>query len=363
MSTTAAKKKILFFNVIPLPHSIDMHEQLVEDGYMVDFWYLKDLTGMYPWQVLEKKISYHIYKANLRQFFTVLGSANKSGLVIITGWHSLTHILLALYCKLCGIKFAFWLDVPDVPPPGFKKSLKQWLLNRASALFITGKNGINFFINCYKAKKEKCFDFPYLEVKTVREDMAAINEGRAIILMNGGKIKLLLSNRFLNRKGYSTVLAALKELPAAYLANLDITILGTGVEKEMYEKEFALLSKDIKLKGWVEYGDYLNILQNTDAYIHASTHEPYGIPPLDAMRYGKLVIGSKGVMSCLDRIENGVNGFLFDAGDHSMLASILMKIIDNKEWVYQKGKLALDTSMQYGYKYNLKAIEAVMNSK
>ena len=354
-------KRVMFFNVIPLPHSIDMQEQLVQDGYEVDFWYLKDLTTMYPWQSLEKSIQYHIYKGNLKQFLIVLSSASKSDLVIITGWHSKTHVLLALYCKLFGIKYSFWLDVPETPMPGFKTKIKKWFMNLANGLFITGKTGIDFFIKQYKASPAKCYDFPYLEVKFIKAGIEMINHDREKALLNGDKVKLLLSNRFLKRKGYSTVLKALQELSPSSLSQLDITILGTGVEKEEYEKAFAALNADIKLKGWVEYDEYLNILAANDVFIHASIHEPYGIPPMDAMRYGKLVIGSRGVMSCVDRIEHGVNGYLFDVNDGKMLASILTEIVNDKSLVYQKGKLAYQTSLQYGYKCSKKAIEALTN--
>ena len=355
------RKRLLFFNVIPLPHSIDIHEQLVQDGYEVDFWYLKDLTTMYPWQSLEKSIDYRIYKGTVKEFFAVLRSAAKSNLVVITGWHSKTHVALALYCKLSGIKYSFWLNVPEKPVPGFKTKIKQWFMNLANGLFITGKTGIGFFIKEYKAKPSKCYDFPYLEVKFVKAGIEMINDERNKALQNGEKVKLLLSNRFLKRKGYSTVLAAFQQLPNEILQQMDITILGTGAEKEEYEKSFAALNADIKLKGWVEYGEYLEILAANDVFIHASIHEPYGIPPMDAMRYGKLVVGSTGVMSCTDRIEHGVNGYLFETGDSSALAAILIDIVKNKQAVYQKGKAAFNTSMQYGYKHNRKAIEALAN--
>jgi len=357
------KKRLMFFNVIPLPHSIDMQEQLVQDGYEVDFWYLKDLTTMYPWQSLEKSITYHIYKGSIKQFFAVLQSASKSNLVIITGWHSKTHVALALYCKLLGIKYSFWLDVPEKPVPGFKTTIKQWFMNLANGLFITGKTGINFFIKEYKAAPAKCYDFPYLEVKFVKAGIEMLNDERNKALQSGDKIKVLLSNRFLKRKGYSTVLAALQQLPADALAQLAITILGTGVEKEEYEKAFDELNAGIQLKGWVEYDEYLNMLAANDVYIHASIHEPYGIPPMDAMRYGKLVIGSKGVMSCTDRIEHGVNGYLFDAGDATALKNIFMEFINNRPVIYTMGKSAFQTSRRYGYGYNKNAITQILLDK
>lgn len=362
MTDKPGARRILFFNVIPLPHSIDLQQQLVQDGYEIDFWYLKDLTAMYPWQVLQKNISYRIYNRSSKHFFAVLKSARQSQLVIITGWHSVMHILLALYCRLTGIPYSFWLDVPEQPAPGFKTSLKQWFMKLANGLFITGKSGIDFFIRVYKASPVKCYDFPYLETTKIDPAIVSINEERNAALLRGDKIRLLLSNRFLQRKGYSTVLAAFKQLTPEEFSQLEITILGTGAEKENYQQEFEALGNNVQLKGWVEYDEYLRILQAADIFIHASTHEPFGIPPMDAMRYGKLVIGSTGVMSCMDRIRDGVNGYLFNAGDHQALATVLSSLVNNRALIYQKGQLAYQTSLQYGYAYNKIAIDALMKS-
>lgn len=356
-------KKILFFNVVPFPHSIEIHERLIESGYTIDFWYLKNSIDIYPWKNLEKKFHYRIYKTGVTHFFSLLKSAWKSDVVIITGWHSRMHILLALFCKTFGIKYCFWLDVPSVPQRGLMTKLKQRFINYASALFISGKNGIDFFIRHFKADPKKCFDFPYLEVQEPVHDVCSINSQRNTALINGDKIRLLLSNRFLKRKGYSTVLAALKHLPAHILSQFSITILGTGVEQEEYEKSFAALGAGIELKGWLEYEAYLEVLACNDVFIHASLHEPFGIPPMDAMRYGKLVIGSRGVMSCIDRIEHGINGYLFDVDDEKALAVILSEIANDKSIIYKKGTLAMQTSLQYGYHYNKKAIDALLDEK
>lgn len=354
-------KRILFFNVLPFPHSNDIHEQLIEDGYTIDFWYLNYSSEVYPWRSLERKVNYRVYKPGLGSFISLIRSAWKSELVVITGWNSRMHILLALFCKVFFIKYSFWFDVPEKPAPGLKMKVKGWFMKMADGLFVTGKTGIDFFVQQFKVKPSKCYDFPYLEVKAAKPDIEYINQNRNTALLNGDRIKVLLSNRFLKRKGYSTVLEAFQQLPPELLAQMDVTILGTGIEKEKYEKLFAALNADIKFKGWVEYDEYLTTLAANDVFIHASIHEPYGIPPMDAMKYGKLVIGSRGVMSCVDRIENDINGYLFDAGDGKALAGILSRVISDKSVIYQKGKAAFDTSMQYGYQYNKKAIDALLN--
>ena len=73
-------------------------------------------------------------------------------------------------------------------------------------------------------------------------------------------------------------------------------------------------------------------------FIHASTFEPFGIPPIDAMKYGKLVIASDGVKSISDIIVNGENGFMFHAGNSEELAQMLMQVIHLKEGVYEIGR-------------------------
>lgn len=354
-------KRILFFNVLPFPHSIALHEQLMQDGYTIDFWYLKEASDIYPWRSLDKKVHYRICKPGLPSFLSLIRSAWKSELVVITGWNSRMHILLAMFCRLFAIKYTFWLDVPEVPRPGLTTKVKQWLVRNASGLFISGKTGIDFFVKYFKAAPSKCYDFPYLEVNNASDNINEVNEKRNAAILNGDKVKLMLSNRFLKRKGYSTVLGALKKMPPHLLKQFNITILGNGVEKEQYETEFAYLGIDVSLMGWVEYVDYLKILEGSDVFIHASSHEPYGIPPIDAMRYGKLVIGSRGVMSCVDRIEHGVNGYLFAINDANELSAILTELINDKALIYKKGKAAQVTSEKFGYRYNVKAIEALVS--
>ena len=52
-------------------------------------------------------------------------------------------------------------------------------------------------------------------------------------------------------------------------------------------------------------------MSETDIFIHTSLQEPFGIPPIDAMSHGKLLISSDNVYSSLDRVIDGFNGYLY----------------------------------------------------
>lgn len=58
---------------------------------------------------------------------------------------------------------------------------------------------------------------------------------------------------------------------------------------------------------------------NTDVFIHASIFEPFGIPPIDAMKCGKVLVCSKGIKSVEGIIEDGSNGYDFNPKDDDKL--------------------------------------------
>ncbi|MGC4041449.1 MAG: glycosyltransferase family 4 protein [Flavobacterium sp.] len=347
--------KLFFFNVAPLPHSIDLQKELSNRGHEVTFWYLEEKSKYYPWQKLEYGLRLNIFDKKFATFLKAAKQALKNDVIIITGWHSWGHVMLALLCKLTGKKFSYWLDIPAEPQPGFKKSLRKMLLSIANGYFVTGTAGIDFFVKHYQIDRQKSFDFPYLEFKPDEADVASKNEERKARLAAGEKIRVLISNRFLERKGYSILLAALQKLSTDEFDKFQINILGTGPEFEKYKNAFESIP-GLKLFGWVEYEDYLRLMAETDIFIHTSLQEPFGIPPIDAMSHGKLLISSDNVYSSLDRIVNGVNGYLYDKNSSDDLAKILGAISKNSSGIYQMGQKALETSRKYGAAYNEKTI-------
>jgi len=339
-----------------MPHSIDLHKGLSQLGNDVIFWYLHASRKHYPWKDLTHGKNFFIFKKTIFDFLKLYRQAKKQDIVIITGWHSWGHVLLAALLKYSNCKCSFWLDVPSPPVPGFKKQLKSIILSFADGYFITGKAGYDAFQAYYRLDMKKCYDFPYLEKKPVLAKIQKINKAREKALSGGEPIRLLISNRFIQRKGYSIVYEAIRKLSKDMLNRLKIDILGVGVEKEYYKAKLTAVSKNIKLHGWVEYNQYLDFMNYTDIYLHASIHEPYGIPPMDAMSRGKLVISSDGVISCRSRIKHGQNGYLYDAMSPDQLKELIEKTVQYPKKIYQIGERGLKESKKYGVLYNYKSI-------
>lgn len=356
------KKQILFYNAIPMPHSVRLHEALAGAGYSVFFWYYKDLTTLYPWKKLESENEYYVYNREGNNLKKLLRETFKSDLVIITGWHTKIHILLAILCFFKKIKYAYWLDVPAGEWSGISASAKKTLLKMTDFLLVTGGEGIKRIARWNKLDLSKFRDFPYLSAEIAEEEVSEYTYIREKELAKGDKINVLISNRFEKRKGYRCLYEALKTLDFETLSKFRFTIIGSGTEFGYFKNLFDGLKMEVEFRFWVEYSDYLKKIKETDILIHPSSHEPFGIPPIDAMACGKLVISSDGVMSALDRISDNVNGFIFNLDDSARLSEILTFISKDSSVIYKLGKRAYLTSKQFQPGYNISVIDGILNS-
>jgi glycosyltransferase involved in cell wall biosynthesis len=357
-----SSNKILFYNVIPMPHSILLHKVLIENGYEVYFWYFRDLTSLYPWSSLDAKYKYTVYGKDGNGFIKLIRDLYNSDLVIITGWHTKIHVLIAGICFIFRKKYAYWIDVPPDPKPGVKRFIKKKLLKMSDYLLITGREGIRRVSSWSGIKDDKFWDFPYLGAPVRHEEYPEINKNRNKCVEEGGSIKVLICNRFEKRKGYHNVLKALRDLEEKEFNKFIFTLIGSGTEFEYYKSLFQKMNAQIYFKYWVEYEDYLNYIRETDILIHPSLQEPFGIPPIDAMAHGKLVIVSDAVMSTRDRVINGINGFMFKADKPLELSEILKTVVKNPELIYQLGSQAAIDSELYQPEFNVSVINEIINN-
>lgn len=352
-------KKLFFYNAIPMPHSVLLHQRLVDYGYRVNFWYYKNLTTIYPWSALESSVQYNVYKKKSHQVKTIFQQAAKADFIIITGWHTYLHVLLMLFAKASGKKYALWIDLHPEEKNNWKHLRNMLLLKMAPYLFITGRVGFEIIKNSYAINTDKMRDFPYLTAEFDKVTVKEVNDERKELIASGQKIKLLISNRFIARKGYNIIVEAFKLIPASILSSFEITIVGNGTEYEFFKDSFLSIDKNIKLIGWIEYKEYLDYVLGCDIFLHASLVEPFGIPPMDAMACGKLVIGSSAVISCIDRIIHGVNGFIYKKEKPLELAELLQYISRNKMEIYKIGEKAFETANIYTPAYNIVCIDEI----
>lgn len=106
-----------------------------------------------------------------------------------------------------------------------------------------------------------------------------------------------------------------------------LALLGDGsMLKSLRDKVLALnLNDKVVLPGRVDREKIISTLDSSDVFIMISEDEVFGLVYLEAMARGCIVIASKGE-GMEGIIENGINGFLVEAGNVNELTCILSKI-------------------------------------
>ncbi|GAA0121636.1 MAG: glycosyltransferase [Clostridium argentinense] len=151
-------------------------------------------------------------------------------------------------------------------------------------------------------------------------------------------IEVLSVGNLLKIKGIDLNIRALKPLMEKY-ENLIYTIIGDGIERANLEAlcEELNIKERVKFLGRLPHNEAMEHMKKCDIYSMPSYKEGFGVVYIEAMSFGKPVIGVRGE-GINDIIEDGVNGMLVEPKDVYSLMDKLEKLIVSKELRENIGK-------------------------
>ncbi|GHE39088.1 glycosyltransferase [Sphingobacterium griseoflavum] len=116
-------------------------------------------------------------------------------------------------------------------------------------------------------------------------------------------------------------------LGAKSVNNFSLDYVGEGAERLKIEKFLSSSTEkaNVKLWGNLRREDVLDKLDAAECFIMISRGETFGLVYLEAMSRGLIVIASRGE-GMEGIIEDGVNGFFCEPGDHIQLAEVIDRI-------------------------------------
>lgn len=140
------------------------------------------------------------------------------------------------------------------------------------------------------------------------------------------------------RKGIYDVVATLGEFKNIFQDRVLLHIAGNGdidyLNSLIIKYE---LSDMVKFWGWADAGLKRKILSFSNAFVHPSYFESFGISIVEAMSY-KLPVITTAVGGIPDFMENGVSGFFVDLGNKKQIGEALQFLIDNPEICKRMGE-------------------------
>ncbi|MBP0130981.1 MAG: glycosyltransferase family 4 protein [Nitrospira sp.] len=333
------------------------------DGYAHEFlpvWGTKDsLSFIRPW-------IYGLKKRLVDGNFDVLW---------VHGWGQLSHIIAVLAAHRLGIKVLLRGEAGlHLPRHGFfKQWLKDqflyWLFKRVDGFLAIGRLNRDFYLR-YDVLPERVFMMPYAVDNAFFQEQAHRAEaGRAALRselrLKPGRPIFLFASKMIDRKRAEDLLDAFislfqgeQEEPNAYLL-----FVGDGARRVALEQRAARLGWDaIRFLGFKNQTELSAYYDLCDAFVLPSVEEPWGLVVNEVMNAGRAVIVSDEVGCHLDLVKDGVNGYVFRAGDVVSLRTALSKVVHDLPRCRMMGRESREIINAFSFQEDIAGLRQAINS-
>jgi len=264
----------------------------------------------------------------------------------VNGYHKFQTAIGIIFLIIARKKFLFCVDKFNNGKINSKFSIFAYIYRYIFRLLIfkfsigimtCGEPGIKSVLKA-GCLKEKVYNFPYVIDKS-----RLINDLPENIPLDckkdidNKKIILTFSGRMIPRKGLKNLIDSISKLDEDLFSKFAFWIEGDGPLLNFYKRysDKNLKKVNYKFLGFCQYKLHSWLIRNSTIIVVPSLQDNWGIVIDEAQQLGKLTISSDGVSSGLDRIKNGVNGFIYTSTNCIQLSEILKKtLIENTKLTY-----------------------------
>ncbi len=271
-----------------------------------------------------------------------------SGPIVVADTFSPTGMLAIFFLKLLHRPYYIEADgafCPDDNP--VKKAIKTFFIRRAFGYFSTSKALDEYFLY-YGAKKDRIFRYPFSSVhkndivqNTMSEDEKETIKERLSIRE---RHIVLYVGQFIYRKGVDLLLQAWKQIEDA-----DTALVLIGGDLTQKYKNIILKNKlqHVYASAFKETDALADYFRIADVFVLPTREDIWGLVVNEALSFGVPTITTKRCVAGLELIENGKNGFLYDAADVHELVIRMRQILKDEVVRHKMSEAALDTASKY----------------
>ena len=357
---TSNKQTINLIQDLATPHNNVLIAQFKEcTDAKIKLWYARDMDqSKYQWStnISHEHFPAEIYGTSLNWRFINYCLSHPTEKFVIVGWANTNTWLIHLLFFLLRRPFNHWTDAPNPKAQGMsiKRKILRWsaykLLKHAhSKVFCVGVKTLNYFrVRGYPAKQ--LVNLPIFV--TVDDDLATYHAQYCQLLAKYGitpnGFLISAGSRLVHEKGYDLLIKAIALLDSEIRQQVKVVIVGSGESLPALQQLVTEMNLDeqIVMETWLSIGDFKALIANSDVFIHPSRFDSYGGTTL-GMALGVPVIGSYSAGAALDRLEQGRNGFLYDAEDIRALGNFITLLYQNPDLKKRMGEAAYQTARQW----------------
>ena len=231
--------------------------------------------------------------------------------IIMNGYSHSAEIKAIKYMSRKHIKFGLLINGGVIRKREFclKKAYKKSLIKKAD-YYISPSKESNKYLEYYGANPERIYNYFYSNYS--KADISSASKQEKIELRKKFDLPLdkkvfINPSQFIDRKNNIFLMSFFKNREDILL------LVGSGVledEYKQYVKDNNLTN--VRILPFMEKKDLFELYMACDAHITLSKEDIFGHTVLESFSNGVPVISSNKVISSLEYIKNGYNGFLVD---------------------------------------------------
>lgn len=167
---------------------------------------------------------------------------------------------------------------------------------------------------------------------------------------HGEKLRVGWCGRMIDWKRPDLVVLAVSKLAPVVREKIEVVMVGDGPERSKVDRlvEMMGLKSVVSVVGSKTACEIRAFMKSCDVFVFTSNRkEGWGAVLPEAMDSACAVIASKAAGSTLELVKDGYNGFVFEDGNDSELASLIHKLVDDRRLIKTLGRRAWEDMQEW----------------
>lgn len=250
--------------------------------------------------------------------------------IVVTNYSDPTGILAVLWMRLFHIKYEIEGDgaFPGIKS-GLKARVKQFIFKGATVCFSSAKMHDKYY-RSYGVSQKKIIRYTFTSImeKDILENVVTQEEKLEVRKkLNIPEPKVILAiGQFIYRKGFDTLLYAMKEFPDT----VGVYIVGGKATSEYMDIVSQNNIKNIHFIDFIQPDELKKYFYAADLFVHPTREDIWGLVINEAMANGLPVITTDRCIAGLEMVYDGVNGRIVKAGNVDELRDAILAWLDKE---------------------------------
>jgi glycosyltransferase involved in cell wall biosynthesis len=261
---------------------------------------------------------------------------------------------------------AFWTDTPRPNGSGARdlgrRLLMRWVFRRFDQVWSTGRVGCEA-LEALGCAPEKVRSLPFFYDLTRYDGLTEARRREAMSFREKhappDSVVFMGAGQLVAKKRYADAIRALARLESKQCV---LWLCGVGPAEEA----LRALARDcgvaerVVFHGWLQPAELELAFVAADVFVHPASLDPFPTVVLDAMTWGKPVIGTSVSGSVVDRVVSGENGFVFEEGDVAALARHMDFFVRDRSAIPRFQRSARDAACRHPVEIAIDRIHELM---